>query len=44
MNPVKEDKVCRKIIDVRADIDKMDDLGVEKLTVLMSREFSNTFN
>ena len=41
MNPVKEAKVRSKIIEVRTDLDKMNDLGVEKLTVLVSRGFCN---
>jgi len=41
MSPVKEAKACRKLIDVRTDLDRMNDLGVEKLTVLVSRGFCN---
>ena len=41
MSPVKEAKACRKRIDVRTDLDKMNDLGVEKLTVLVRRGFCN---
>ena len=37
MNPVKEDKERRKIIYIRTDLDNMNDLGVEKLTVLVSK-------
>ena len=41
MSPVKEPKAGRKIIDVRTDLDKLNDLGVEKLTVLVRRGFCN---
>ena len=37
MSPAKEAKACRKLTDVRTDLDKMNDLIVEKLTVLLSR-------
>ncbi len=41
MSPVKEADACRKFIDVRTDLDRMNDLGVEKLTVLLSLGFCN---
>ena len=41
MNPVKEDKARSKIIDVRTNLDKMNDLGVEKLTVLVNTGYFN---
>jgi len=41
MSPVKEARARRKRIDVRTDLDKMNDLEVEKLTVLGSGGFCN---
>ena len=43
MSPVKEAKARRKRIDGRTGLDKMNDQGVEKLTVLGGWGYCNTF-